>query len=287
MAEKQKKFYWLKLSRDFLKRHDIKIIKAMENGKDYIIFYLALLLESIDHEGHLRFSETIPYDEKMLSIVTDTNIDIVKSAINIFKQLGLMEILDDRTIYMTETQKMLGAETEWAKKKREYRKSIAENSKTLIGHKKDNVRQEIEIDKEIDKEIEIDNYMSVVTDNPNTAPIDFNSILQYWNKYSLLKDITTIANKRKDHLNARIKEHGLDAIYKAIDNTAQSSFMRGANKQGWMATFDWVFLPNNFVKVLEGNYLDKKQNPHDEINQRAQKVKDDLGIKDFMEECMQ
>ena len=50
----------------------------MENGKDYIIFYLALLLESIDHEGHLRFSNTIPYDDKMLSIITDTNIDIVQ-----------------------------------------------------------------------------------------------------------------------------------------------------------------------------------------------------------------
>lgn len=161
MAEKVKRFYWLKLSRDFLKRHDIKIIKAMPNGKDYIIFYLALLLESIDHEGHLRFSDTIPYDENMLSIVTDTNIDIVKSAIQIFRQLGLMEILDDKTIYMTETQKMLGAETEWAKKKRAYRESIETDKKLLLGHKKDIVRQEIE--KEIDIEIDIDNTIESVS----------------------------------------------------------------------------------------------------------------------------
>ena len=159
MAEKTKKFFWLKLNRDFLKRHDIKIIKSMENGKDYIIFYLALLLESIDHEGHLRFSNTIPYDDKMLSIITDTNIDIVKCAIKIFQQLGLMEILDDMTIYMTETQKMLGFETDWAKKKREYRKALETNKKTLLGQKKDNVRQEIDID--IDKDIDINNSVSV------------------------------------------------------------------------------------------------------------------------------
>ena len=61
MAEK---FYWLKLDRDFFKRHDIKIIEAMPNGKDYILFYLKLLCESIDHDGSLRFNENIPYSEQ-------------------------------------------------------------------------------------------------------------------------------------------------------------------------------------------------------------------------------
>ena len=32
---KSKTFYWLKLKRDFFKRHDIQIIESMPNGKDY------------------------------------------------------------------------------------------------------------------------------------------------------------------------------------------------------------------------------------------------------------
>jgi predicted phage replisome organizer len=68
------KFYWLKLDKDFFKRHDIKIIEAMPNGKDYILFYLKLLCESIDHNGSLRFSENIPYNEEMLSIITNKRI---------------------------------------------------------------------------------------------------------------------------------------------------------------------------------------------------------------------
>lgn len=143
MNKKVKKYYWLKLDRNFLKRHDMKIIKAMPNGKDYIIFYLHLLLESIDHIGELRFSDTIPYDENMLSIITDTNIDIVRASIKIFKQLDLMQIWDDRTIYMTETQKMLGYETDYAKKKREYRKKLA-TTETL------QIEESVEI-KEIEK----------------------------------------------------------------------------------------------------------------------------------------
>jgi hypothetical protein len=34
-----KKYYWLKLQRDFFKRHDIQIIESMDNGKDYVFEY--------------------------------------------------------------------------------------------------------------------------------------------------------------------------------------------------------------------------------------------------------
>lgn len=113
-----KKFYWLKLKRDFFKRHDIRIIEEMPNGKDYVLFYLKLLLESIDHEGSLRFSDTIPYNEQMLSVITNTNVDIVRSAMKIFTELKMMEILEDETIYMAEVTNMIGSETKWAEYKR-------------------------------------------------------------------------------------------------------------------------------------------------------------------------
>ena len=132
----EKKYYWLKLKNNFFKRHDIRIIKAMPNGKEYVLFYLMLLLESLDHSGQLRFNETIPYDENMLSIITDTNIDVVKSAMKLLVNLELVEVLDDKTIYMVEVDKMLGYETKWAEKKREYKskKSIqdTQNNQCLI-----------------------------------------------------------------------------------------------------------------------------------------------------------
>ena len=118
MAEKDKKYYWLKLKRDFFKRHDIQIIEDMPNGKDYLLFYLKLLCESVDHDGNLRFSEEIPYNEQMLATITRTNIDIVRSAIKIFTQLNMMDIFDDGTLYMNEVNKMLGHETYWAVQKR-------------------------------------------------------------------------------------------------------------------------------------------------------------------------
>ena len=105
----EKRYYWLKLQKDFFKRHDIRIIEEMENGKDYILFYLKLLVESVSHEGNLRFSDTIPYNDSMLSVVTNTNVDIVRSALKVFSELGMIEILEDKTIYLTEVEKMIGS----------------------------------------------------------------------------------------------------------------------------------------------------------------------------------
>lgn len=133
MAEKDKKYYWLKLKRDFFKRHDIQIIEDMPNGKDYILFYLKLLCESVDHEGNLRFSEEIPYNEAMLASLTHTNVDIVRSAVKLFAELRMIDILDDGTYYMTQVQKMIGSETYWAQKKREQkeRKLLSEEYKYI------------------------------------------------------------------------------------------------------------------------------------------------------------
>lgn len=156
----EKKYYWLKLHRNFFKRHDIEIIESMPNGKDYVLFYLKLLVESIDHEGSLRFSETVPYNEEMLATITRTNVDIVRSAVSVFAKLGMMEQMDDGTLYMSHVNNMIGDETEWAKKKREYRIKQKENQLQIqdkLRTKKDNVRQELELE----KDIEIDNTSPV------------------------------------------------------------------------------------------------------------------------------
>ena len=121
MATEEKKRYWLKLNKDFLKSSQIKVIKNMPNGKDYVIFYLALMLESVETIGHLRFSNLVPYNEEMLASVTETNVDIVRTAVKIFESLGLMEILDDGTIYMTQVAEMTGKESESAERVRRYR----------------------------------------------------------------------------------------------------------------------------------------------------------------------
>ena len=117
----EKRRYWLKLEKNFLQSKFIKIIKDMPNGKDYILFYLALMLESIESVGHLRFTELVAYDEKMLASLTDTNIDIVRSAMKIFQELGMITMLQDGTIFLPEVPKLTGKESESAERVRRFR----------------------------------------------------------------------------------------------------------------------------------------------------------------------
>lgn len=55
-------------------------------------------------------------------------------------------------------------------------------------------------------------------------------------------------------LTARIKEYGIENVLTAIENVKQSDFLQGRIGKGWTITFDWFVRPNNFPKVLEGNY---------------------------------
>lgn len=143
-ANDNKRFYWLKLDKDFFKRHDIVIIESMPNGKDYILFYLKLLCESTSHEGYLRFSPTIPYNEEMLATLTRTNVDIVRSAIKIFTELNMMAVLDDGTLYIEQVQKMIGSATGQTLRKQLGGNAVVKST------------TEIEIEKEKDIDIELD-----------------------------------------------------------------------------------------------------------------------------------
>lgn len=49
MAEK--KYFWLKMPRNFFEKHYIKILRAKDNGDLLVMFYIWMITESIDHEG--------------------------------------------------------------------------------------------------------------------------------------------------------------------------------------------------------------------------------------------
>lgn len=93
MAEKDKKYYWLKVKRDFFKRHDIQIIEDMPNGKDYILFYLKLLCESVDNRYYVN------NDINKISCDTRTNLDFTIEAINFLKSLYLIK-QDEKGYYI-------------------------------------------------------------------------------------------------------------------------------------------------------------------------------------------
>lgn len=91
---------------------------------------------------------------------------------------------------------------------------------------------------------------------------DVQRCVEAWNRLSDcgIKPISKMTNssKRYQSLVARIKEYGIDSVLEAINKIKFSKFLQGrsGSKRNWVVTFDWFVLPNNFPKVLEGNYDD-------------------------------
>lgn len=82
-------------------------------------------------------------------------------------------------------------------------------------------------------------------------------IVDAWNTLGLSKITRIVPNSQRDQwLKKRIKEYGEDEIIRAIENVRNSKFLNGDNRKGWVVTFDWFIRPNNFPKVLDGNYSD-------------------------------
>ena len=63
---------------------------------------------------------------------------------------------------------------------------------------------------------------------------------------------------RYKNLTARLKQYSLDEVLTAIEKVKTSDFLLG-RKTDWRIDFDWFVKPNNFPKVLDGNYDNVKK----------------------------
>ena len=83
-------------------------------------------------------------------------------------------------------------------------------------------------------------------------------VIDAWNSLGLGQVKKVVSGTQRERLlKKRIKDYGIDEILKAIENVRNSTFLNGENNKGWIITFDWFLKPNNFPKVLDGNYASR------------------------------
>lgn len=126
-----KKYYYLKLKDNFFDSEEIKILESQANGIYYSNLLIKLYLKSLKYNGALRFNDYIPYDEAMISTITNLNIDVVRSGLKTLYAMKLIERLDDGTIYMMNIQSFIGKSSSEADRKRLYREKIEEEKLML------------------------------------------------------------------------------------------------------------------------------------------------------------
>ena len=149
-----KKYYYLRLKENFFEDDAIVLLESMPDGYIYSNILMKMMLRSLKDEGRLMFNNIIPYSPQALATITRHNVGVVEKALKIFKDLGLIEILDNGAIYMLNIQNLIGKSSSEADRQREYDRRIADEKKSVRNLEKicKNPTPEIEIEKEIEIE---------------------------------------------------------------------------------------------------------------------------------------
>ena len=150
-----RKYYYLKLKENYFDDDSIVLLESMQDGVLYSNILLKLYLKSLKHGGRLQLDEDIPYTAQMIATITRQQIGTVERALQIFLKLGLVEVLDSGTFYMSNIELLIGQSSTEAERKRAARLQNKALSalRTSGGHLSDIRPPEIELEKE--KEIEI------------------------------------------------------------------------------------------------------------------------------------
>ena len=100
------------------------------------------------------------------------------------------------------------------------------------------------------------------TREEEVANHDFDEIISFFNqqmKGKGIQQVAIITSERRQAFERLVSQTGVnkDSVKQAIRNAAESDFLNGKGPKGWVASFDWMMIPQNFQKVLENNYRNK------------------------------
>ena len=153
-----RKYYYLKLKENYFDDDSIVLLESMQDGVLYSNILLKLYLKSLKHGGRLQLDEDIPYTAQIIATITRQQIGTVERALQIFLKLGLVEVLDSGTFYMSNIELLIGQSSTEAERKRAARlqNKALSAPRTNGGHLSDIRPPEIELEKEIEIKREIE-----------------------------------------------------------------------------------------------------------------------------------
>lgn len=254
-----KKYYYLKLKENFFDSDSMVLLESMQDGILYSNILMKMYLKSLRNNGYLVLNNAIQYNAQMIATVTRHQIGTVEKALEMFKQLGLIDVLDSGTIYMSDIQLFVGKSSTEGDRKREERMKIKAEINPVIGQMSDKPprEKELEIEKEIDREIEIESE-----ERRKTNKIDYQQIADMYNNTCVsFPRLSKLSESRKKAIKARLQTYSVEDFQRMFEMAECSSFLKGANNRNWSATFDWMVKDANMAKILDGNYQDRQSEP--------------------------
>ena len=211
MAVKNKRYYWIQLTKDFFKSKEMKLLRKIAGGDTHTIIYLKMMLISLEDGGCIYYDGLADNLAEEIALMIDENVEDIKITLLFLESKGLLTRKSDRDYFLEQVPEMVGSETASARRVRKFR----ENQSALQCNNDETKRNgdiekdiDTDIEKDIDTEIEKDideNPVALIVEEYQSriAPLD-------GTQFELLKEFITL-----DGMEAKVV---LKAIGLAADN---------------------------------------------------------------------
>jgi len=99
-----------------------------------------------------------------------------------------------------------------------------------------------------------------LSDESVCRPDDVRQVFDAWQTLGIqkLRQVPSSSTKTGQMLRARIKEYGIGSVLEAVEIVRGSDFLMG-KATDFQITFDWFVRPNNFLKIVNGNYDNREK----------------------------
>ena len=274
MAEYDKgRLYWIKLTDRMMTSDTVDFLMGQKNGANLVVLYQMLCLKTINQNGVLarELGElTVKYDaDKIQRDCKWFSLSTVKSALKIFKEIGLLYENEDGFLAISEFDSLIGSQTYGAVKKEKQRQKedkgvdicppdCPPDCPPKTQKKVDNCPPE----KEKEKEIKIKKKEKEIKEKdelPTPPPFE-QHVVDLYNTICLsLNPVETLTQRRIEAVDKLLLTSSMEQIEKLFRRAEATPFLKGDNRIRWKADFDWLINEDNMVKVLEGKYNDKPE----------------------------
>lgn len=277
-----KRYYWLKLKKDFFDSKEMKKLRKLAGGDTFTIIYLKMQLLSLADEGKLYFDGVEDSFSDEIALQIDEDPENVKVTILYLQKVGLLEMQSDNELFLSEVPYMTGSETDKAKfmrkKRQQKNNNVIDKSNNVTRMLPDVTKCYTEIEKETDKDKdkEIDNNMSTGIDGISSIHIHYQEIIDLFNSICVsLNKVRNLTDTRKKKIKSAYKllNGDYEGLFKRVE---ESDFLSGRSGKWDKCGFDWIMKQENMVKVLEGNYDNKGGNSNGGTQQDSKGAYDDL-----------
>lgn len=209
---KKKTYYFLKMSDDFFKSKEIKLLRKNAGGDTYALIYQRIMILSLMTDGKLYFENIGTSFAEEVALELDETVENVKMTLAYLQGKKLIEFSEvDNSYELVQVPSLVGSETNWARYKAMSREA-GRNCLPDVNQESTYIEKESEIDKdkELDKDKESEQQKNS-SSNPLAILSDF-----YQGNFGVINPLVL------DDLNHSLNDFGVELTLEAMKRTLRN-----------------------------------------------------------------